>query len=369
MRAVTRDDSILFTPVRVGSLALPNRFVRSATAESMARDDGTVTERQAALYRALAEGETGLIITGHAYVAPAGKAGPRQTAVYDDRFVSGLRAIPAAIRGTPSRIVLQIAHAGRQTKPKICGCEPVAPSAVPDPSSGVAPRAMTDAEIRETIRAFIRAAERAREAGFDGVQVHAAHGYLLSEFLSPHTNRREDAWGGAVENRTRALAEVVSGIKAACGKDFPVIAKLNTTDFLPAGLTLEDASAAARLLEAAGGDGIEASGGMTEAGRGSVWPGLRSEDEEGYFVENAARIRRAVSIPVFGLGGFRTFAAMERAVRDSRVDLISLSRPLVRDPGLIRKFRLGEASKSDCLSCNRCFNLRGTRCGRPADLP
>ncbi len=366
---MTRDDSILFTPVRIGSLDLANRFVRSATAESMARDDGTVTERQAALYRALAEGEVGLIISGHAYVAPAGKAGPRQTAVYDDRFVPSLKAIPAAVRGASSRVFLQIAHAGRQTKPKVCDCEPVAPSAVLDPSSGIVPRAMTDAEIRETIRAFIRAAERAREAGFDGVQVHAAHGYLLSEFLSPHTNRREDDWGGSVENRSRALIEIVSGIKAACGADFPVVAKLNTTDFLPAGLAFEDAVAAARLIEAAGCDGIEASGGMTEAGRGSVWPGLRTEDEEGYFVENAARIRKAVSIPVFGLGGFRTFAAMERAVRGGRVDLISLSRPLVRDPDLIRKFRLGEVSKSDCLSCNRCFNLRGTRCGRPPGRP
>ncbi len=366
---MTRDDSILFTPVRVGSLDLANRFVRSATAESMAHDDGTVTERQAALYRALAEGEVGLIISGHAYVAPAGKAGPRQTAVYDDRFVRSLKAIPAAVRGTSSRVFLQIAHAGRQTKPKICGCEPVAPSAVLDPSSGIVPRAVTDAEIRETIRAFTRAAERAREAGFDGVQVHAAHGYLLSEFLSPHTNRREDEWGGSVENRTRALVEIISGIKTACGADFPVVAKLNTTDFLPAGLTLEDAAAAARLIEAAGCDGIEASGGMTEAGRGSVWPGLRTEDEEGYFVENAARLRKAVSIPVFGLGGFRTFAAMERAVGDGRVDLISLSRPLVRDPGLVRKFRRGEISKSDCLSCNRCFNLRGTRCGRPPGRP
>lgn len=364
-----RDASILFSPVRVGSLTLVNRFVRSATAESMALDDGTVTERQAGLYRALAEGEVGLIVTGHAYVEPSGKAGPRQTAVYDDRFVAGLRAIPAAVRHTASRIMLQIAHAGRQTKPKICGCEPVAPSAVLDPSSGILPRAMADAEIRETIQAFIRAAERGREAGFDGVQVHAAHGYLLSEYLSPHTNRREDEWGGSIENRTRALVEIISGIKAACGRDFPVLVKLNTTDFLPAGLTLEDAAAAARLIEAAGVDAIEASGGMTEAGRGSVWPGLRSEDEEGYFVANAGRIRAGLSIPVFGLGGFRTFAAMESAVGDGRVDLISLSRPLVRDPGLVRKFRLGEVSKSDCLSCNRCFNLRGTRCGRPNGKP
>lgn len=365
---MSREDSILFSPIRVGSLAVPNRFVRSATAESMALPDGTVTARQAALYRELARGEIGLIITGHATVAPEGRAGPRQTALHDDRFIAGLRAIPAAVRGTSSRVVLQIAHAGRQTKPEICGCLPVAPSAVPDPSSGITPRALTEEEILDMVRAFVRAAERGREAGFDGVQVHAAHGYLLSEFLSPHTNRRTDAWGGALENRARPLTEIVSGIKAACGQAFPVLVKLNSTDFLPSGLTLDDAIAAARLFQAAGGDGIEVSGGMTEAGRGSAWPGLRAEKDEGYFVAAAGVIKRAVSIPVFGLGGFRTFEAMERAVRDGRVDLISLCRPLIRDPGLVRKFRLGEVSKSDCLSCNRCFNPPETRCDRAAGL-
>jgi 2,4-dienoyl-CoA reductase-like NADH-dependent reductase (Old Yellow Enzyme family) len=354
--------SILFTPVEIGPLLVPNRFVRSATHDYMADDEGYVTDAEVELYRDLAAGEVGLIITGHAFVQPSGKASPRQMAVHDDRFVEGLARIPAAVRAFPSRVFLQIAHAGRQTKPKLCGCVPVSPSPVYDPSSKVLPRELTGEEVRQLIADFVAAADRAKRAGFDGVQLHAAHGYLISSFLSPHTNRRTDEWGGPVANRARVLLEVLRGVKTACGEDFPVIAKLNSTDFLERGLSLDDAVAIARMLEAEGIDGLEVSGGMAEAGRGSVWPGLRAEDEEGYFVENAARIKRAVRTPVFGLGGIRTLAVAERIVRDGLVDLVSMSRPLIRDPFLVKHFREGRADKSECISCNKCFNPRGIRC-------
>jgi 2,4-dienoyl-CoA reductase-like NADH-dependent reductase (Old Yellow Enzyme family) len=358
--------SVLFTPLRIGSVLVPNRFVRSATHDYLATDEGYVTDAEVDLYRRLAEGEVGLIITGHAFVQPSGKASPRQMAVHDDRFVEGLARIPAAVRGYPSRVFLQIAHAGRQTKPKLCGCVPVSPSAVYDPSSKVTPRELSGDEIRDLIDDFVLAAARAKKAGFEGVQLHAAHGYLLSTFLSPHTNRRTDAWGGRVEDRAKALLEVLRGVKAACGRDFPTIVKLNSTDFLDDGLTLDDAVRIAGLLETAGIDGIEVSGGMAEAGRGSVWPGLRPESEEGYFVENAARIKKAVGVPVFGLGGLRTLAVAERIVAEGLVDLVSLSRPLIRDPFLVKNFREGRADRSECVSCNKCFHPRGIRC---AELP
>lgn len=357
------EKSILFTPVMIGPLSVPNRFVRSATAEFMAEDDGTVTPRLVELYRGLADGEVGLIISGHAFIRPEGKAGPRQIAVHDDRFLAGLSRLAAAVHVFPSRIFLQLAHAGRQTKPKICGCEPVGPSPVLDPSSGISPRELSEGEIEVLVAAFVQAARRARDAGFDGVELHAAHGYLLSSFISPHTNTRQDGWGGDVLRRGRILVEILQGIKDACGPAFPVIVKLNSTDFLPTGLTLAESIAIAVRLERHGLDAVETSGGMTEAGRGSVWPGLRAEDEEGYFVPNAAEVKRAVRIPVFGLGGLRTFRVMEAAVASGRVDLISLSRPLIRDPDLVRKFRTGETAKSACISCNKCFNPRGIRCG------
>jgi 2,4-dienoyl-CoA reductase-like NADH-dependent reductase (Old Yellow Enzyme family) len=354
--------SILFTPVKIGPVTVHNRFVRSATHEYMADDEGNVSDDQIELYRRLAEGEVGLIITGHAFVQPSGKASPRQTAVYDDRFLEGLARIPATVHRYPARVFLQIAHAGRQTRERLCGCVPVSPSAVYDPVSKVMPRELTGEEIQTLVADFVAAAGRAKRAGFDGVQLHAAHGYLISSFLSPHTNRRTDEWGGPVGNRARVLLEVLLGVKGSCGRDFPAVVKLNSTDFLENGLTVDDAVEVARMLEANGIDGIEVSGGMAEAGRGSVWPGLRSEPEEGYFVENAARIKRAVGVPVSGLGGIRTLAVAERAVRDGLVDLISLSRPLIRDPFLVKHFREGLASKSECSSCNKCFNPRGIRC-------
>jgi 2,4-dienoyl-CoA reductase-like NADH-dependent reductase (Old Yellow Enzyme family) len=328
----------------------------------MAGEDGSISPRQVSLFRQLAEGEVGLIITGHAYIALSGKASPRQIGVDNDRLLDGLSLIPSAVHEYPSRVFLQIAHAGRQTKEKICGCTPVAPSAVYEPVFKVMPRAMTAEEIRALIAAFVAAADRARRAGFDGVQVHAAHGYLLSAFLSPYTNRREDEWGGTIENRSRVIIEIVRGIKERAGAEFPVIVKLNSSDFLAGGLTIEDSIAAATMLEAAGIDGIEVSGGMSEAGRGSVWPGVRAEEEEGYFVVNAALIKAAVRVPVFGLGGLRTFSVMERIVREGKADLISLSRPLIREPFLVRRFRSGEVRRSECISCNKCFNPRGIAC-------
>jgi 2,4-dienoyl-CoA reductase-like NADH-dependent reductase (Old Yellow Enzyme family) len=355
--------SVLFTTAQIGNLTLPNRFVRSATHDFMAEEDGTVTDRNVALFSMLAEGEVGLIITGHAFVHPAGKASPRQLGVHEDRMMAGLGRIPRAVHDFPSRVFLQLAHAGRQTKEKICGCTPLAPSPVYEPVYRVMPKAMTKDEVAATRDDFIQAGRRAREAGFDGVQLHVGHGYLLSSFISPYTNRRKDEYGGSVVNRARLVREILRGLKELNGRGFPVIAKLNSSDFIAGGLSLEESIEIARLLETEGLDGVEVSGGMSEAGQGSVWKGLRSEEKEGYFVGSAGLFKEALQIPVFGLGGFRTFRAMERAVEEGRVDLISLSRPLIREPRLVKEFRLGKVAKSGCVSCNKCFNPRGIRCG------
>jgi 2,4-dienoyl-CoA reductase-like NADH-dependent reductase (Old Yellow Enzyme family) len=355
--------SVLFTPIRIGTVTVPNRFARSATHDFMAEEDGSITDRNVELFANLAEGEVGLIITGHAYVNSAGKASPRQIGVHEDRLVEGLSRIPRAVHHFPTRIFLQIAHAGRQTKEKICGCVPVAPSAVYEPVFKLTPRAMAYAEVKATVEDFIQAGRRAGEAGFDGVQLHVAHGYLLSSFISPHTNRRQDEYGGSLLNRLRIVREILHGLKSLTGPGFPVIAKLNFSDFLQQGLSIDESIRLAEVLQADGLDGLEVSGGTSEAGQGSVWKGLRPPEEEGYFVDSASRFKAALSIPVFGLGGLRTFSVMESAVEQRRVDLISLSRPLIREPGLIRKFRLGEVQKSDCISCNKCFNPRGIKCG------
>ncbi len=359
---VADDISILFTPVRIGRVAVPNRFVRSATQDFLAAEDGRITQAQISLYSRLAQGEVGLIISGHAYVQPAGKASPRQIAATDDRFRPGLASLAEAVHRTPTKIFLQIAHAGRQTRPKDCGCTPLAPSAVYEPTTKVMPKEMTEDDIRQMIGDFARAAGRAVKAGFDGVQLHLAHGYLLSSFLSPYTNRRTDGWGGPLQNRLRISAEILRAIKTGPDPGFPVIAKMNSTDLLAGGLTLEDCVESVRRLEAEGLDGVELSGGMAEAGRGSMWPGLRREEEEGYFVEAASRVKAAVRIPVFGLGGIRSLSVMARIIGQGRADLISLSRPFVREPDLVKKLRSGAALKSECISCNKCLNPRGLRC-------
>jgi len=357
--------NILFTPIRICNLKLINRFVRSATHDYLADDlTGKVNPAQIELYRRLAEGQVGLIITGHAYVHRSGKASPRQIAVDSDDKIEGLSQLAAAVQetGTGSRIFLQIAHAGRQTKPSLCGQTPLAPSAVYDPVSRIMPREISPKEIEEIITWFIAAALRAKKAGFDGVQLHAGHGYLLSGFLSPHTNRRTDDWGGNWKNRSRILREIISGIKASCGQNFPVMAKLNATDHLSGGITLKEALLIARSLEETGLDAIEISGGMNEAGLGSVWPGLRDEDQEGYFVPLASEVKKHLKIPVAGLGGIRTFRVAESFLTRGLVDLISMSRPFINRPEILLDYKSGRLEKSPCLSCNKCFNPRGIRC-------
>ena len=355
-------ESLLFSPTRIGALTVPNRFVRSATHDFLAEEDGSVSDRNVALYARLAEGEVGLIITGHAYVSPEGKASPRQIGASSDAHLPGLTRLVREVHAFPSRIVLQIAHAGRQTKDKICGCVPLAPSAVIEPVMKVMPREMTEADIDLTVRHFVQAAERAAQAGFDGVQLHAAHGYLLSSFFSPHSNRRTDDWGGSTENRARLAVDILRGIKKACGPDFPVLIKMNSSDFLPGGLEVEECVVLSRILAREGIDAIEVSGGTSEARKGSMWPGVRTEDEEGYFLAAAARVKAAVPVPVLGLGGFRTLRVMERALAEGQADLISLSRPFVREPFLVKKFRTGELDRSACISCNKCLNPRGLSC-------
>jgi len=357
-----KNNSVLFSPIRIGKITIPNRIVRSATHEFMAEGDGCISDRQIKLYRSLAEGEVGLIITGHAYVSPDGKASPYQTAVYDDRFIPGLKKIVGSVQGHPSHIFLQISHAGRQTKEKLCGCTPMSPSPVFEPVFDVLPKEMTQGDIERVISDFIMACARAEQAGFSGVQLHIAHGYLLSSFISPYTNRRTDEWGGNTKNRVKILIRIIQGIRKKISPDFPLIIKLNSTDFIPEGLNVEESIRIAQILEKQGVAGIEVSGGMAEAGKGSVWEGYLPEEKEGYFIHNASRIKEATAIPVFGLGGIRSVSVMEKIIMNRMADLISLSRPLIHDPHFVDKIHKGESLKSGCISCNKCFNPRGIKC-------
>jgi 2,4-dienoyl-CoA reductase-like NADH-dependent reductase (Old Yellow Enzyme family) len=355
----------LFQPVSVGPLVVKNRFVRSATHDNLGNEDGTISNAEIALYQNLAINDVGLIITAHGYVSsPLGKASNRQNAIYDDRFIDGYSKLCSAVKPYGAKLVVQISHAGRQTTPAMTGCPvPKGPSAVTDGSTGITPEEWTSDEIYQLVDDFVKAVVRVKQSGADGVQLHIAHGYALSQFVSPYTNRRTDEWGGSFENRTRVLREIMTRSRHAVGDYFPIFAKLNSTDGFdgPGYLSLADVCATASLLVKQGLDVLEISGGIREAKGVMSRPGVNKPEQEAYFLQAAREIRRHVSIPLILVGGLRSMPIMESILAEGTVDLFAMSRPFVVDPGLVVRLQNGEV-KGSCVSCNACFNPNGLKC-------
>lgn len=344
----------LFEPTIIRGMSLSNRFVRSATWEGLATKDGATSPRLIELMGELAQGGVGLIITGHAYIRPEGQAGPWQLGIYKDEFIPGLQEMAKEVHQWGGRIVLQITHAGLFANLTLIKQDPIAPSLVEDFTKSPV-KEMTIQDIKEVVEAFGQAAERATKAGFDGVQIHAAHGYLLSQFLSPLFNRRRDPYGGSFENRARALLEVLQRIRKDVGPDYPILVKMNSEDFLEGGLTLDESSEVGRMLCEAGIDAIELSGGTRFSG--SLMParkGIASEDKEAYFEEAAKVFKRKINVPLILVGGIRSYHVAERLVEEGVADYISMSRPLIREPGLINRWKSGDLRKATCISDNRC---------------
>jgi 2,4-dienoyl-CoA reductase-like NADH-dependent reductase (Old Yellow Enzyme family) len=239
--------------------------------------------------------------------------------------------------------------------PKLIGETPLAVSRV-DGFASSPRKAMAIEDIRGITADFGRAARRAKEAGFDGVQIHAAHGYLMSQFLSPVFNKRTDAYGGPVGNRARALLEALKSVRSEVGERFPVLVKLNSEDHLEGGLTLSDSLEAGSLLEKAGLDAIELSGGTLVSGK--LIPsraGIKTEDKEAYFREAARVFKKEVSLPIILVGGVRSPQVAEKLLREGYADYFSMSRPFIREPDLVRRWQSGERSKAKCVSDNQCF--------------
>jgi 2,4-dienoyl-CoA reductase-like NADH-dependent reductase (Old Yellow Enzyme family) len=347
--------SNLFETTNLNGMILKNRFVRSATAEGMATDDGAITPRLTNLMGALAEGGVGLIITGHAYVTKRGQATPWQLGIYDDKLVPGLRTMTEAVHEKDGRIVAQLAHSGILANPKLTSDAPLGPSAVEGVNDIVA-QEMTLEDINATVEAFGNAGERAREAGFDGIQIHAAHSYLLSQFLSPALNFRDDAYGGSIENRARMLAEVVRAIRKRVGEDYPLLIKINSRDFLEGGLELDDSLRAGTMLKDVGLDAIEISGGTFASG--AFMPtrkGISKEEDEAYFKAEARAFKEQIDLPIILVGGIRSFHIAEGIVNDHIADYISMCRPFIREPGLVNRWVSGDLSKATCVSDSKCF--------------
>jgi len=346
----------LFENTKINSLELKNRFVRSATWEGMANPDGSCTQRLIDLMVTLVSGGVGLIISGHSYVSPEGQAGPWQLGVTSDELLPGLTRMAAAVHDNEGKIVMQLAHAGCHADDSLSGLPPLGPSVLKnEPDSRC--RAMTIDDIHDTIEAFGQGAARAQKAGFDGVQIHAAHGYLLSEFLSPYYNRRPDDYGGSLENRSRIVLEVLQSIRAQTGTSFPILIKMNSEDFVDSGMTRAEMIQVSKQLEIAGIDAIELSGGTRYSGR--LTPtrvGRISPDKEAFYKAAAREFKANISVPLLQVGGIRSFEVAEQLVADGLADYIALCRPLIREPELINRWQAGDIRKASCRSDNQCFN-------------
>lgn len=349
----------LFEPARLKNMALRNRFVRSATYDGMATTGGHVSANQIQLISDLAAGGVGLIIHAITYVHPSGQVSSFMNSLAEDQYIPGMRKLTNAAHERNAKIAVQLYHGGREarfvkTKKQL----PIAPSVIADDPFYQGPyRAMTQDDIADVVRAFGEAARRAREAGFDAVQVHGAHGYLFSQFLSPFTNKREDRWGGSPENRLRLHGDVYAEIRRTVGEDYPVLIKLGVEDGFTGGLTLAEGMHAAQMLADTGYDGLEISSGV----RGEKYEGteyktkINKAAREGYFRNWAQEIKKQVTVPVMAVGGLKSFAMMEEMIHNEKADFISLCRPLISEPALIRDWERDSQKKPRCLYCNKCL--------------
>jgi 2,4-dienoyl-CoA reductase-like NADH-dependent reductase (Old Yellow Enzyme family) len=349
----------LFEKTSLKSLDVRNRSVRSATWSGLGDERGFVTDRAPEFYGELARGGIGLIITGYQYILPNGMQLPYMIGNYDDDQIEGLSRLAAGVHEQGGNIVPQIVHAGARANPKHFppGQEVWAPSPLPDPLTGDIPKEVTRREIMQLIDAYAAAAVRSKKAGFDGVQLHGAHGYGINQFLSPHWNRRGDAYGGSSKNRYRFLGEVMEAVRGAVGVDFPVLIKLSAHDFLDGGLVPDQSIEIARRLADDGIDAIEVSGGSA-ASPEDLRPArqrIRTEHDEGYYVALATLIKQAAKVPVIAVGGIRSLKKINDILSGELADYVSMARPFIREPGLINRWKAGDTRRAKCISCNGCF--------------
>ncbi|UCD66406.1 MAG: NADH:flavin oxidoreductase [Deltaproteobacteria bacterium] len=345
----------LFDRSTINSMTLKNRLTRSATWEGMCDADGKPGPKLIAFYRELARGNVGLIITGYTFVSPEGKQLPGKMGIHSDNFADAMKEMTGAVHEDGGKICIQLVHAGGQTDAANAGQTPLAPSSIATGQYPEVPIEMTRDDIDRIVDAFGSGARRAKEWGFDGVQLHGAHGYLINQFLSPLTNLREDEYGGSIDNRCRFLLESYRAVRTAVGPDFPVMIKLNGSDNLAGGLTIEDAVFAAKALDREGIDCIEVSGGTpASADQSPARTKINSPEKEAYNLQLARQIRAAVKCPLMVVGGFRSFDVAEKTIQET-ADYISMARPFIREPGLVKRWQEGDRSPARCISCNSCF--------------
>ena len=357
-------------PGRIGSLTLPNRLVRAATSETMATPEGIATDDYVELYRRLAAGGAGLILTGHMYVEPRGQASANQAGIHREGVIPALRRATDAVHDAGGRIFAQLGHCGSQTM--MSTIRPVAPSPVPNAMYDIEPEELTSEGIAKLVDNFGRAARRAATAGFDGIHIHGGNGYLISEFCSPHANTRTDGWGGDAERRSRFMFEVYGAVRAEVGDGFPVTARLSVEDSVPGGLQQEESLFRARLLAKRGVDGFEATYGVMRnylenirpyvaVGRTQAWRNLviqrvwKPAGQEAYYRPFARAVKQATGVPIILVGGVRSTELMTDVLARGDADFLAMARPFIREPDLVRKLESGRTGTAACVSCNMCL--------------
>ena len=357
----------LFDSTAIGSMSLKNRLWRSATWMKMADEKGHLTERLEKVYLDLAEGGVGTIITGYTFVMEDEQPNPGMTGIYNDSFIPEYKALTDKVHGLGANIVMQIVYGGSSTTFNTEDRLIWGPSAVEHPRTKVTPTAMTTDDIATLVAAFAAAAGRVKAAGFDGVQFHGAHNYMFGQFLTPFFNRRDDAYGGPIENRGRLIFEALEAVRGAVGPDYPVFIKMHCTDdWDEGGLTEDESLYMAQELEKRGISGIEFSGGtqvpVPQPNTGTIRKGILKQENQSYFAETTARIAKHLNIPVISVGGNRNPDKMEQILNDTTIDYFSMARPLLSEPALVNRWEQGDRSEPRCVACIKCFDADGNCC-------
>ncbi|GFZ33403.1 oxidoreductase [Clostridium zeae] len=345
----------LFDQTQFAGLTLKNRFVRSATNDKAADKEGHATEELLKIYENLAKGGVGTIITGLTRVSDFESLLPGQMSISNDSYIDEYIELTNRVHKYAANIILQLVCTGIQN-PSIENGIAWGPSAVEDLYYKAIPMEMTKEDIYNMENAFAKGALRAKKAGFDGVQMHVAHGYLLSKFLNPYYNRRKDEYGGSPENRARAIIETYQKIRESVGKEFPVLIKINCDDFMDQGLSLEECLNVCKSLEKAGIDAIEISGGSPSSRLGEgVIRNIKPENES-YFKQFSEVIAKELNIPLISVGGNRNFDKLTDIINETSIEYLSLSRPLIRESDLINRWNNGDRLPAKCISCSKCFS-------------
>lgn len=357
----------LFDKTKIKNMELKNRFIRSGTWKALAEENGHLNEEIINLYEELAKGGVGLIMAGYSYVSKDEKPNPKMLGIHEDSLIEEYKVLVDRVHKYGAKIALQLAYGGSQcTHPDYNKMIIYGPSAVENIETGITPIEATKENIKEIINMFADAAVRAKKAGFDGVQIHAAHGYLLSQFLTPYYNRRQDEYGGDIHNRARIIYETVEEIRNRVGEDYPVMIKINVTDGMERnrGLIEEEAIELSKKLDEIGIDLIETSGGNLSSGEEVITfkTKLHKVENQSYFAETASDIAKEVCTKVSLVGGNKNFNRMNQILNSTKIEYFSLSRALFSEPDLINKWMENKDYKAKCVSCNHCWDTRPHVC-------